>query len=299
MKSPLNFKSVGGMLMLLAFLVSSCTSEPNYDPIKLSYDADGVVSDNQAKYVSLDLLSKSLPLMIHGGDGNFAIANSNEELVFVEFDITTRTFVINPKSVGTGTLRIEDTAGNKFILDFRVTYTPPDQPPTNTPSNPPHEYKVSTYAIVVSESMDCVRKAELEARIVSDAPKGLWDFRSTIIQAGVPFTAWWLLTNSKDSEHKEYTTILKGTISDHQKPILFNAQILTWFTMKSDREEFVLYITKPPYYLDDKTIIGGYAFISDVIHRYIDDYPELTKAYELQSYVAIYVMLNNYLYVLD
>ena len=60
--------------------------------------------------------------------------------------------------------------------------------------------------------------------------------------------------------------------------------LLQWcvFTVKSDAEEFELYICQP-FYLDSGKLIRGYNFVREVTDRYIADYPEITAAFEVQS----------------
>jgi len=151
----------------------------------------------------------------------------------------------------------------------------------SVPNNEATDIKVSSYAIVRGIDLSASRKAALEQKIVADAPTGGWQqLGSDAIETGIPFIIRRYLTNAEDSEYKEYTAILQNGEPQGQMPPL--TAVMAWFTMKSDAEEFELYICQP-FHLDNGKLVRGYNFIKEVTDRYIVDYPEITAAFEVQS----------------
>lgn len=244
----------------------SCDKDKTYNPITLSYDADGIVFDNQTRLISVPLFGKSLPILINGGDGDFSITNDSE---FVDCALDGKTLIIYAISPGTGSVVIKDNSHNSYTLQVTVS------------NKEVASAKVSSYPIVRGVGMEASRKAALERQIVADAPTGIWQFVNVYIQVGIPFIARQYLTNAENSEYKEYTAVLQ---EKNQHGQTAPAQVVSCFLMKSDTEEFMLYICQP-FYLDNGKLIRGYNFVKEVTSRYIAEYSEITHAFEVQSYL--------------
>ena len=257
------------LLLLVAFLVISCSKEESYEPITLSYDAYGPTFDNQTRLIAIPLFGESLPILINGGDGNFSITNNSQSVIGCTFD--GRSLVIQAIMQGTGSITIKDNSRNSYILQITVF------------SNGVTDVKISSYAIVRGVDMDASRKAALEQKIIADAPTGGWrQLGSDAIEIGIPFILRQYLTDAEDSEYKEYTAVLQNGNSQPQGQMPLLTPVMCWFTVKSDAEEFELYICQP-FYLDNGKLVRGYNFIREVTDRYIVDYPEITAAFEVQS----------------
>ena len=267
MTSKIKFTSI--LLFLVAFGVISCNKEESYEPITLLYDAYGPTFDNQTKLITIPLFGESLPILINGGDGNFSITNNSQSVIDYTFD--GQSLIIQAITPGTGSITIKDNSRNSYILQITVF------------SNEVSDVKVSSYAIVRGVNMDAWRKATLEQKIIADAPTGVLQFRPDVIKIGIPFIARQYLTNAEDSEYKEYTAVLQNGQQQPQGQMPLITEVACWFTMKSDAEEFELYICQP-FHLDNGKLIRGYNFISEVTNRYIEEYPEITAAFEVQSY---------------
>lgn len=260
-------KLTGILLLFIAFMAVSCNDkEHSYDPITLSYDVSGQTFDNQSRLISVQLFGASLPILINGGDGHFSITNNSETIIHYTLD--DKTITIYALSPGTGNLEIRDNSHNSYILQITVF------------SNEVPAAKMFSYAVVRGVDMDASRKADLEQKIVADAPTGGWQFSSTTISTGVPFTARLYLTDAEDSEYKEYTAVLQSGSPQDQTPPLDKVEM--WFTMKSDTEEFRLYICHP-FLLDNGKLVRGYSLVIEVTNRYITEYPEITHAFEVRS----------------
>ena len=261
-------KSTSILLLLFAFLAISCNKKESYEPITLSYDAYGPTFDNQTKLITIPLFGESLPILIIGGDGSFSITNNSQSLIGYTFD--GRSLIIQAIMSGTGSIMIKDNSGNSYTLQITVF------------RNELTEVKVSSFAIVRGVDMDASRKAALEQKIIADAPIGGWrQLGSDAIKTGVPFIIRQYLTDTEDSEYKEYTAVLQNDEQPQgQMPLL--TPVMCWFTMKSNAEEFELYICQP-FHLDNGKLVRGYNFIREVTSRYIAEYPEITAAFEVQS----------------
>lgn len=264
MTSKINFAGI--LLLLVALMTVSCDKEKTYEPITLLYNAYGPVFDNQSRLISVPLFGESLPIFINGGDGNFSITNNSE---FVGCTLDGKRLIIYAVAPGTGSVVIKDNSRNIYTLQVKVL------------SNEANQVKVSSYAIVKGVNMDVIRKATLERKIAADAPTGLWQFGSDNIQTGIPFIARQYLTDAENSGYKEYAAVLQKSIPQGQTapPV----PVACCFTMKSDTEEFVLYICEP-FQLDNGKLIRGYNWVREVTSRYIAEYPEITQAFEVQSY---------------
>ncbi len=257
-------KFIGSLLLLIAFMAVSCNKEESYDPITLSYNAYGPVFDNQSKRITIQMFNESLPLLINGGDGRFSITNNSESVIGYTLD--GKTLTLQAVSYGTGSIVIHDKSGNSYTLEVFV------------------QVKVSSYAIVRGNDMDILRKAQLEEQIIADAPKGIWQFNTYILETGKEFKSKLFLTDAENSEYKEYDSVVQGDVPGGQTSP--PAQVETWITMKSDTEEFLLFICQP-FILDNGKFIRGYNLIRDVKDRYIAEYPEITHAFEVQSYYSL------------
>ena len=268
MTPKFRLRPIGILLLLTAFMAVSCdNTEESYDPITLSYDAYGPVFDNESKQISIPLFGESLPIVINGGDSRFSITNNSESIIGYTLD--GKTLTILAISPGTGSIVIRDSSGNSYTLEVVVF------------NDQISKIEISSYAIVRGDDMDPSRIATLEKQIVADAPKGIWQFDTNVLETGKEFKSRLFLTDDTDSEYIEYDSVVKGDVPEGQ--MFPRAQIVIWITMKSDTEEFLLFICQP-FKLDNGKLIRGYNLIRDVKDRYISEYPEITHAFEVQSY---------------
>lgn len=269
--ATINVKQIGSLLLLLALALVSCEKEKSYDPITLSHAiAENGDFDNEARLLTLShtggwmppsvfvgLSDARLPLSINGGDGHYIVTNDNEKVVDIKMD--GHTMRIKSVIPGSAMVTIQDRSKNTYALQINVTA---------------RSVKVSSYAIVYSDDMDAARKAELENRIIADAPKGRWEFTNGKARI--------YLTDAEGAEYRHYDCVSK---SDYQIPILINTQLLSWRLMRSDEEEFLFMIASPPLTLNDGRVVErANSLACDVTHRYIDEYPEIERAYEIQIY---------------
>ena len=266
----LKTKFTGMLLLLIALLSVSCSDKEEYlDSITLSYVADGVVFDNQAKLISIPLLSESLPIQINGGDGNYSITNNSTSIINHEYN--GQLLVISALSTGSGSITISDNSKNSYILKINVF------------SNQNSTVKTYTYGHILSDGITKARRTELANKIAANAVTGAWHFQTSSVEEGKEFTARLYFTDDEESEYKEYKCMPKGEIESLHQAAPPAVQVVLWLVMKSDTEKFVLYICQP-FVLDSGKLIRGYNLVRNVTDRYITEYPEITGAWEVQSY---------------
>lgn len=271
------FKIAICLLLLSAFAATSCGEkddpqpDPPYDPITLLYhETVGIPFDNNTKRIQLMCGNLSLPIRIVGGDGVYELTNNTPQLL--EYTLDGDVFTIAPVAEGEGSISIEDQSGNSYTLMVDVIKS----------STPQVDGRFYTYAYIETDGMDPKKKTELEQKIIADAPEGVWDFGMSVIIEGERSIAKRYLTLDEDSEYREYNCVCKRDYPASEKAFWLPTQILTWLTMKSDDEEFVLYLCQPIVF-DDGRIIRGYNLVINVTDRYINEYPEIKGAYEIQS----------------
>lgn len=255
------------LLLLVASAVSCDENKPHYDPITLSFaDGSGYLNSMNIS-ITTPMPNEFPPLLISGGDGHYTVINGNEECI--AYELAGQTLTIKSIAAGRGTITIHDRTGNVCELQVHVISTQVTGA------------RLYTYPLVKTDGMDPAKKAELEQKIVDDAPTGAWDFGATsFLEDGMVTTAKRYLTTEKDSDYLQYNCTFKGKVPANQWLLIY-AQIVTWFVMKSDTEEFALFICQP--FTEDGKLMRGYNLIRDVTDRYIGDYPEITRAYEIQT----------------
>lgn len=254
------------LLLFVAIGIISCDKDKPYEPITLSF-ADGSGNLNSINCIGITLPEQFPPLIISGGDGHYTITNNCPECIDYEFD--GRILTVKSVAAGWGNIIITDRSGNSYELQAQVT-------------NPQISVaQLYTYPLVKTDGMDPTKKTELEYKIINDAPKGAWDFGSTSLSKGMVTIAKRYFSNTEDSEFIEYSCTFEGEAPSGHRSFAIATQIETWFVMKSDTEEFILYLCQP--FIEDGKQMRGYNLVRDVTDKYIDDYPEITRAYEIQT----------------
>lgn len=119
MKTKVLFGILFFIFCILGF--ASCSEDEGLNPITLVYEDPQILFDNEGRSFTLTPFGgETTPLYIKGGDGNYKITNSNEEVVRVNYDGTKISF--QAQSLGDATIKIEDTAHSSYILSITVKY---------------------------------------------------------------------------------------------------------------------------------------------------------------------------------
>lgn len=109
------------LLILTVVLTTSCTKNDS-QPIELysvGYDDQtNPVIDNQVE-IRFPALEKT-QLRISGGDGNFAVTNSNENILMMT--LIDNAIDITPLTIGNSVVTITDKSGNSYMLNVKVDY---------------------------------------------------------------------------------------------------------------------------------------------------------------------------------
>lgn len=262
------------MLLLMAFAAISCGEKDDpqqpdptpCDPITLTYNHDSFYSvDNESKRIKMVLMRTKI-IFIHGGDGKYKVSNHSADKI--RFYQTDSMISVNAKAIGAGSLTISDGSGNEYNLDIEVVGEGADRA------------RVYTYPYIIAKEMDRQRKAQLQQRIIDDAPCGEWTF-NTEINEQVRYFARRYMTDDENGGYKEYEYLNKIPNDYEIKPFWAPSEILWSRLIRSDTEEFILYYCEP-FANEEGKWIRGSNYIIDVTDRYIEEYPEIIAAYEAQ-----------------
>ena len=146
------------LIWVIIIMLSSC-SKDSYEPILLQYaiynDKPNPIENNQ---VNLLLpASGKTQLVIFGGDGHYAISNSDETISNVT--LTNNSFMdIIPLSTGNSTVTITDDSGNSYTLNIKVHYSE-------------QTWIIDKQdVIVIGDKLSEVQKAEIEQKAILTLP---------------------------------------------------------------------------------------------------------------------------------
>lgn len=109
-------------MSLLVVFSTGCSKDDDNKPIQLHYtiynDKPNSVEGNRVSL--LFPASDKTQLIIFGGDGHYAISNSDETVV----NVTLESMHINitPLSTGNSTITITDNSGGLYTLNIEVLY---------------------------------------------------------------------------------------------------------------------------------------------------------------------------------
>lgn len=110
------------LISVLLVILTGCSKDDDNKPIQLHYD----IYNDKPNPVEDNLVSLLFPasgktqLIIFGGDGHYAISNSDETVV----NVTMESMHINitPLSTGNSTITITDNSGGLYTLNIKVLY---------------------------------------------------------------------------------------------------------------------------------------------------------------------------------
>lgn len=107
------------LLFILIFILSGC-SKNDIEPITLCFaiinDKPNPIIDNQ---VELQYPAENIQLLILGGDGNFAINNSDETKLRISANDKLMTLTV--LSVGVAIVTISDKSNNSYTLKVKIS----------------------------------------------------------------------------------------------------------------------------------------------------------------------------------
>lgn len=116
----LNLTSILSMFLVVVF-TTSCSKDDS-QPIQLHRgihnDKPNPVTDNQVAIVFPT--SEKTQFVISGGDGHFAVTNSNEKTITVSTN--DRSIEMTPLATGNSVVTITDQSGNLYTLNVKVYY---------------------------------------------------------------------------------------------------------------------------------------------------------------------------------
>lgn len=159
----MNSKSKSNLLLgillmsLLTMFIVGCSKDSN-EPIQLHYsiynDKPNPVTGNQV--LILFPTSEKTQLVVSGGDGNFAITNSDKTIIDVS--INDRLIDITPLSTGDAFVSITDKSDNLYVFSVKVYYK---------------EYNLMVDkqdVIVIGDKLSEVQKTEIQQKAILTLP---------------------------------------------------------------------------------------------------------------------------------
>lgn len=145
------------LIWIIIIMLSSCRKD-SYEPIQLHYatynDKPNPIENNQVNL--LFPTSEMTQLVILGGDGHYAISNSDETIANVT--LTNKLINISPLSTGNSTVTVTDNSGGLYTLNVKVHYSE-------------QTWIIDKQdVVVIGDKLSEVQKAEIEQKAILTLP---------------------------------------------------------------------------------------------------------------------------------
>ena len=262
------FFNISGLLLIciLSSLIISCgkDKEDVFQPITLSF-GNGDPINNNIDFVLSESVS-TLELFIKGGDESYKVSNSNDDVISVQQKEAK--IILTPLIIGKSTITINDNSKNSYSLSIIVTSS---------------AIGLSSYkCLIYGDNLTNEDKTSLETEMLS-LIKGYKFIYNDDRRTGVCRMFFDKIDGKK---YDEYDFVTLGEIPESCKPIMFQEQIISWWTLKSETEDTVLFITN--YIGQTKNMAGtrmptmSNSLVIDATNRYKAKYSNLEKAYIVQ-----------------
>ena len=255
------------ILLMSLFIVFStgCSKDDDKQPIQLYYaiynDKPNPVEDNRVSL--LFPASDKTQLIILGGDGHYAISNSDETVVNVTME--SKQINMTPLSTGNSTAIITDNSGGLYTLNIKVLYRK---------SNIIIDKQD---VIVIGDKLSEIQKTEIQQKAALTLPvkeNGGFSFIYTVDEHSGEV----LIYKDKYGEKGVQSTFeekYNETVSGGYRSFIIQ--------IDGKKREFVLDRYVAPKSKGD--IIGPVAFKEDLIAQFRDDYPDVEFVYTQQRLI--------------
>lgn len=270
-------KLVGTLLLFLCTIaLASCNDEKHLNPITLEYEDSNVIFNN--KFTLTPFTKETTPLYIKGGDGNYKITNSDESVVRANFDGIKISF--QAQSLGSASIKIEDTSNNVYVLPITVKYL-----------------ELSTTIrqrkyIIEGNNMTVGDRTKLEKEIAAADQTDVYIFTYKNAENTEGTVSIW----NKDKENKEYeftNEFIKLSEEDAIK--ITETTKLRSYNKVTIRQENnnkeILYVTANFFQLLSNTRMNNtprpsYCYIKDLTEQYASAYPEVEHIYVIYEVIG-------------
>lgn len=254
------------LTLIVTLCITGCSKNDSdtIEPISLSYGRDNVSEfDNESRLISVTpFIDATTPLYINGGDGNYAIASSNEEVVVAVFD--GKTIQFKPVAVGTATVLIKDGSGEQYNLSIKVAYLK-------------QTYAVaSTTCIVTGDNITVGDKKELQDKVKAASVIKRYELTFTNEDNSLG-TARLYNTQSGGESYKEY-----DFKNEQINKVVNDIKVFAQMTLKST-PEYAWYVTSTIQLKANMLPRPQYSFVMDLTETYRADYPAMEHVYEIQT----------------
>ena len=272
-------KLIGVLLLFLATIsLASCSDDEKLSPITLGYEDSNVIFDNERRVFNLTPFSgETTPLYIKGGDGNYNITNSDENVVQANFD--GKKISLQAKKLGSAFIKIEDTANNSYTLSVTIKY----REFANTITQ--RKY------VIIGDELTIGDKAKLENEIkITDlTERYLFTYKDAENSTG-SVCVW-----NKDSKMKEYEFTNELIKLSEEDAILiageYKLREYNKVTIQGENYEEVIYVTKSFFPLIKSRMnnypMPAYCYIKDLTEKHKSAYPKVEHIY------CIYEVINK------
>ncbi|WP_288057003.1 hypothetical protein [Xylanibacter rodentium] len=265
------------MLLICVGSMAGCDDDEALSPITLEYENHNVIFDNDGRTYRLTPFSnETTPLYIKGGDGQYKVTNSNENVVHINFD--GRKISLQAKDLGDALVRIDDASGNSYALSVVVRYNE-------------WTYTIANRTTIIKgNELTVGDKAELEKKIAAgNNEKGyLFTYKNATNSTGS------VRIYDEDGREREYdfSSEQVSLPEDGAIEISNGYKLREYYKVAIMRESIneTIYVTKDFFPLID-TRYNNYArpmycFVKDLTEQYKADYPKAESIYLVYETVA-------------
>ncbi len=273
-------KELLGILLLFLSTISfiSCSDDKDLSPIKLEYEDPSVIFDNEKRAFSLTPFSgETTPLYIKGGDGNYSITNSDDNVVHVNFD--GKKISLQAQGLGNAFIKIEDTANNSYTLSVTIKY--------REFANAIAQRK----CVIIGNELTAEDKTKLENEIKATdlTDKYLFTYKDAEYSTG-SVSVW-----STDGKMKEYDFTNKHIkLSEEEEILIAGEHILRAYnivTIQGENYNDEFFVTTNFFHLIETRMSVkpklDYCFIKDLTERYKSAYPKAEQIYLIYEVIEL------------
>lgn len=255
-------------LLLIASLatLTGC-SKDDAKPIQLYYaiynDKANPVEGNRIQI--LFPASNKIQLLIFGGDGDYAIHNSDDAVVDVA--VESKSISITPLSTGSSAVIITDQSGGSYILDIEVSYRRLN-------------FVIEKQdVIVIGDKLSGLQKTEIQQKAALSLPvkvKGGFSFIYDL------------------NAHEGHVLVYKDKYGENGLESVFEEKYTETasvgyrsyeFQIDGEKREFILNQYHAP--LSKSSMIVPMAFIEVLTDRFKADYPDVESVFTQQKLVYL------------
>lgn len=265
-------KELLGILLLFLSVISftGCSDNEKLSPITLEYENPHVIFDNEKCALNLNPFSgETTPLYIKGGDGNYKITNSDENVVYANFD--GEKITLQAKGLGNAFIKIEDTANNSYILSVTIKYKELETA------------IIQRKYIITGDELTVEDKAKLENEIKATDRTAKYLFTYKDAEDSTGSVCIW----NKDNKMQEYTFTNEPIKLSEEDAILIAGKYplreYNKVTIQKGNDSEVMYMTRDFFPLLETrmnyTPKPRYCYIKDLTEKYKPTYPEIEHIY--------------------